>query len=263
MGSAPNTVRSQRKHGFSLIDLLVSIAVMVVLISILAPSLFRAQESARRVRCASNVRQIGIAIQTYASDYRDRLPPAWFNESNGSSNAQSRPDPNQNHDQDSAAASMQDWSNDTMFVRVVPDEQSGRSSQPVWDGLGVLIADRYLDHPGVFYCPSHHGDHDFHVYAGQWTGGMGSIAANYQYRIPADSAFLSELDPRLSISADGMRTRDDYNHVDGNNFLRADLSVGWYADIGNILLNSLPNQPAVTTTTMQPNRGWEFFDATI
>jgi prepilin-type N-terminal cleavage/methylation domain-containing protein/prepilin-type processing-associated H-X9-DG protein len=65
---------SSRQRAFTLIELLVVIAIIAILIGILLPSLRGARENARRARCLSNQRQIGMAVMMYADAFREYIP---------------------------------------------------------------------------------------------------------------------------------------------------------------------------------------------
>lgn len=64
--------------GFTLIELLVVISVITLLLGISLPALSGARNAAKRVACASNLRQVGLAIQMYLSDNRLHLPNARY-----------------------------------------------------------------------------------------------------------------------------------------------------------------------------------------
>jgi len=64
----------RKRAGFTLIELLVVIAVVAILAALLLPALAKSKESARRVRCASNLKQILLAAGIYADENGDRFP---------------------------------------------------------------------------------------------------------------------------------------------------------------------------------------------
>jgi prepilin-type N-terminal cleavage/methylation domain-containing protein len=61
-------------HGFTLIELLVVIAIISILASLLMPAIATARDSARKVACMSNLRQIGIIVTAYAGDWHEKYP---------------------------------------------------------------------------------------------------------------------------------------------------------------------------------------------
>jgi prepilin-type N-terminal cleavage/methylation domain-containing protein len=71
-------VRSnERNHGFTLVELLVGIAVTGLLVAIMLPAIQKARESARKSQCANNLKQIGLGMQAYLSSHK-AFPPGYI-----------------------------------------------------------------------------------------------------------------------------------------------------------------------------------------
>jgi prepilin-type N-terminal cleavage/methylation domain-containing protein len=69
---------SNRRQGFTLVELLVVIGIIALLISILLPSLNRARETANRIKCGSNLRQIGQALLLYSNENNGNFPRTYY-----------------------------------------------------------------------------------------------------------------------------------------------------------------------------------------
>ena len=72
----------KRRMGFTLIELLVVIAIIAILAAILFPVFAKAREKARQISCASNLKQIGVAVMQYTQDYDEKYPQAYANNGN-------------------------------------------------------------------------------------------------------------------------------------------------------------------------------------
>lgn len=247
------------QRGFTVIDVLVSMSVIAVLISLMLPQISKVNESARRVACQSNLRQIGIGTLMYAQEYEGFLPPSQFLRSPG--NPVSRPQ-------------------EMITLRV--------QNTTAWDGLGLLYLHGYVDAPEVFYCQSHRGHHRFGAYANLWTAPgeatretmvtassvMPEIIGNYHFRGEAPASglvhastanvhmtrSLFEINPKeVSIIADGMRVQSDVNHKNGSNYFRADMTVHWYNDKPGRVLASLPKEKELASAR-PVTTAWHLFD---
>jgi type II secretory pathway pseudopilin PulG len=228
---------STRSRAFSLIDVLVSIAVIAVLISLLLPSLGPVKETARQVACRSGVRQLGLGIAMFADDHNDWIPKSkWV--------SPPQPQPAQT-------------------VCLTFPGKTGYE----WDGLGVLYHEQYIVSPGSFYCPSHKADHRFSDQVELWHNPAGVIVGNYQYRAGGPNAkamTLTEIEPKRSaLLSDSLRTQEEYSHAVGANVLRADLSVYWFNDHQQNVTSNLGKDDGTGytyTTTSALNNIWKSFD---
>jgi prepilin-type N-terminal cleavage/methylation domain-containing protein/prepilin-type processing-associated H-X9-DG protein len=83
IGALENPHRQDDGQGFTLIELMVVIALIALLAALLLPALAMAKEKGRQTACINNVRQQTLAVLMYADEHDDTLPPIDYNDANG------------------------------------------------------------------------------------------------------------------------------------------------------------------------------------
>ncbi|HJN17903.1 MAG TPA: DUF1559 domain-containing protein [Armatimonadota bacterium] len=113
----------RRSSGFTLIELLVVIAIIAILASILFPVFSRARAKARAAACLSNLKQLGLAIDMYAQDHDETLPP---------------------HNDNEPPFPTYDWRYDTFILRLQPYTRNAALTKcpddPLWKEPGTAGA---------------------------------------------------------------------------------------------------------------------------
>ncbi len=67
---------TRAKRGFTMVEMVVVIAILAVVLVLLFPAISSNRESARRAACLSNQKQIGLAMQNYAATFHNSFPPS-------------------------------------------------------------------------------------------------------------------------------------------------------------------------------------------
>ena len=78
-----NYTAQMKNRAFTLMELMIVLAIVTILVGLLVPALSRTKEAGRSVACLNNLHQIGIALQLYVQDNGNRLPVMYDRGTNG------------------------------------------------------------------------------------------------------------------------------------------------------------------------------------
>jgi prepilin-type N-terminal cleavage/methylation domain-containing protein/prepilin-type processing-associated H-X9-DG protein len=143
------------RRGFTLVELLVVIGIIALLISILLPTLARARDSAKAVKCGSNARQLVQGLIGYSTDFQGTLPLGYAPIGFGNVYAYGTPvlPPLQR--------TMEGWVY-SVSGYLNPARQNGYTMP--WTAQAYINTDEQDNNHPVLYCPQVSTDFD-----GQWT----------------------------------------------------------------------------------------------
>src|SRR5687768_14294435 len=132
-----------RRKAFTLVELLVVIGIIAVLIGILIPTLTKARQQSLNTKCASNLRQIGIAVHAWASENKGSLPPRF---------------------REGVQPYYQPF-----WSYLAQDINAGGNPKPRY-AFGSMWEKKFLANPEVFYCPGGraHPDHNYDDFPKPW-----------------------------------------------------------------------------------------------
>lgn len=233
----PPAVSKREAVGFTLVELLVVVAIIVVLVSIVSPSLMRTREITRRAICRSNLHQTQIAHMCWAREHNAKYvegQPVYFNTGHYACWFRGRTPP----------ASHAEYGPYTKHA--------------------VLVYRQYLPTGRLFYCPSWTYEPVQYEFSGSWVRGAGYRGGGWfedPARVPGaqiwmqttyhyNCTFSNVAEPKIAdmrsarigesghlpLMVDAFSDPDrsiDRQHIEGYNVLRIDGSTFFHADPEN------------------------------
>jgi prepilin-type N-terminal cleavage/methylation domain-containing protein/prepilin-type processing-associated H-X9-DG protein len=159
-------MRRASRHAFTLIELLVVIAVIGVLMGLLVPAVQKVREAAARIKCTSNLKQIGLALHNY-HDTNTYFPPGYVD---GNTDRNSTPDNDVGPGWGWAAFLLPYLEQDNVYKQI-------DFKRTVGMGVNAQISQYPLS---IFQCPSDPYQNAFPVYDSGFTSPIAAVAhGNY------------------------------------------------------------------------------------
>lgn len=172
MTSTSTLRRKSRAHAFTLMEMMVTVAIIAVLAGLLFPTMNTVMEKAKIARCASNLRQLGIGANAYASDHNGYYPP---------------------------------FPTAPPYLYFMTGLPAGKAT---WMYFGALYEEGYISDGRVFYCPSLVGGDAEGIwdYASQWGANVKGKTFTQMFRI---GYFVRPINAYQSTPAAGVLTRQE------------------------------------------------------
>lgn len=196
-----NGLPRQHRHGLSLFELIVAMAILAMLFGIALPAIQSVRESARRMQCANNLRQIGTSLFTYHDSFGS-FPPGWM--------------------EHGESASGWGWASS-----ILPQIGQGALAKeahfefPIGDHRNDAVR---LERLALFVCPSDLATDRFWLYKDNELGGDDHAAASMS-RMPSKEDRLFELATANYVGVFGTSDPDEVSETAGTGAFLGDCAM--------------------------------------
>lgn len=215
----------QGRRGFTLIELVTVIAILMVLAAILLPSVAAAMEAARRSMCANQLHSLGTTLAHYATRHNGFMPPYGSSRHSRARN---------------------------YYIAAPPDVEDWTA---LWQDDGVI--------EGLLFCPGMKSDtHAFNTSDNPWPPGLVRTGYSRRYIPPPNGSLLhvSQLPAGRAVAGDLIVSpaHMEYQHQLGVNVLYSDGDVQWRADVDDLF--AAAGASGIRATDEQIDQVWQGLD---